>query len=297
MAFEYWGELAGLGGAFVVALEGIFVKGIGERLPTVVTNAARCTVAACFALTIDIATQGAAHIQIAGFAAILLSVIFSIIIGDTAYFLAIRSVGVGVATAIAKTFPVFTAIFAYILLGEPLGVLKMIGIATATCGTVLLSIRGTAPPIKGSSLISYRHGFLLALGSAIASGIGVVAIRDALHTWSVWDTGFSRMALGSVLLWPVALRSEPLPTLKRILLPRAALGVIAVGACLSVTTLLLIVSIQKIGAGPAAAYISMAPLFAVPLSVLLFRERVTTRTIAGVLLAVVGIILISLTPL
>ena len=74
--------------------------------------------------------------------------------------------------------------------------------------------------------------------------------------------------------------------------PRACLaieGVIGAG----VGSLLLIIAVQDIGAGETAVLVSLSPLFALPLAAVFLGERVTPWLVVGIVLAVGGVILLS----
>ncbi len=56
------------------------------------------------------------------------------------FFVAIKSGHISVASPIASTSPLWTALFAYVLLGEPINVTKALGILMAVTGIVLISL-------------------------------------------------------------------------------------------------------------------------------------------------------------
>jgi drug/metabolite transporter (DMT)-like permease len=68
----------------------------------------------------------------------------------------------------------------------------------------------------------------------------------------------------------------------------------ATGVTLAGAALLLVYSISQVGAGSAAVYAGLAPLFAVPLGVLIFKERMSLIAVIGCLLAIAGIICVSM---
>ena len=58
-------------------------------------------------------------------------------------------------------------------------------------------------------------------------------------------------------------------------------------------SLLLIIAVQDIGAGETAVLVSLSPLFALPLAAVFLGERVTPWLVVGIVLAVGGVILLS----
>jgi len=264
-------------------------------MSAIATNAARCTVAAgIFSLAL---LQGGdlPVFDVHSVFWIMLSVLFSIVLGDTFFFLAIRHIGVSRATPIAKAYPACTVLLGFALLGEPLSATKMAGVATAICGTILLSGQSiTADSTAAHDRKAHWRGVMFAIATAASWSLGLIAIKLALATWTVWQTNIVRMYLAVAMLWPLAWRTGILPTCAQWLERSTVVFVIAIGMCLSCSTLCLILAVAKIGAGSASVYSSMAPLFAVPLSALIFGETLTARVLIGAALSMAGVIGITL---
>ena len=61
-----------------------------------------------------------------------------------------------------------------------------------------------------------------------------------------------------------------------------------------VGSMLYVLAVQQAGAARTAILSSTAPLFALPMAALLLHERITPRVVAGTLLSIVGIWLVTL---
>lgn len=291
----FWGEIAGLGAAFFAGFTGILSKAIGTRMSAIATNTARCTVAACIFSLALLAGGDAPLFDWHSLFWIALSVLFSIVLGDTFFFLAIRHIGVSRATPIAKAYPAFTVVLGFVLVGEPLSAVKMAGVATAVCGTILLSGKaGTAVGAVAHDRSGHWRGVMLAIATAMSWSLGLIAIKLALTTWTAWQTNVARMYLAVAFLWPLAWHGGVFPTREQLRERSTAVFLVAIGVCLAGSTLCLVLAVSKIGAGSAAVYSSMAPLFAVPLSAIIFGETLSTRVILGALLSMAGVIGITL---
>jgi drug/metabolite transporter (DMT)-like permease len=59
-------------------------------------------------------------------------------------------------------------------------------------------------------------------------------------------------------------------------------------------SLLYVIGIQQAGAARAALLSSTSPLFALPLAAVVLHERLTARVIAGAIVSVAGIFLVTL---
>lgn len=117
------------------------------------------------------------------------------------------------------------------------------------------------------------------------------AIAYALAGFSPGEVAFARMLLGSVcfLLW-MRIRRLPLPPAPA-WLPLLALGVLG----LSVYHLCLNYAETRIASGTAAIIIALAPAATAAASASWLHERLSTRSVAGLVIALVGVVLVVLT--
>lgn len=91
------------------------------------------------------------------------------------YFWAVRLLPVAVAAVLLYTAPVLVAVLARLLLGEPLGPRRVLALAVAVAGVVLVS----APdPAAGVPWVGLAVGLLAGLTYALYSIFGKLALRD-----------------------------------------------------------------------------------------------------------------------
>jgi drug/metabolite transporter (DMT)-like permease len=191
---------------------------------------------------------------------------------------------VGVVSTIAATGPVIP-ILVGLVTGERPTVLQFMGIALALGGIMLLAF-DRRPAAGGRRLIP---GVALALLAALAFGVFLVAIRYASRPDPLWGVLATRT--GSVL----ALLVLALVFRSRIAAPRADLpSLVTVGvldisadvffAIATTLSLLTIVSILS----------SLYPVATVLLARVVLDERLARAQQAGIVLALAGVLLISL---
>lgn len=292
MPYGMWGALAGLSGAAASGLTGIVVKAIGMRLSAPSANAARCTVAALLFLPIMLSIEGMPGFH--GLAAVwlLASVLFAIVIGDTALFSAISLIGASRAVPLAQSYPVFTVVMASVVLGEPLTPHKAIGALVTVAGTILISMRAKPAGPDGAAVdLHHWRGIALAVLAAASWSIGLIALRQSMHSFGIWQTATMRMIVAAIVLWPLAWRTGALPTLSAGSSRGVLLFSAAIGSLLFVSTICLVVCVSLVGAGSGAIFSSMAPLVTVPLGCLIFKETMTRRIASGIALVITGAIL------
>lgn len=133
--------------------------------------------------------------------------------------------------------------------------------------------------------LSYIGIALLTWSSAYA------AIAYALASFTPGEVALARLAIGSLCFAVLlAVKRVPLPA-RRDWLPLAALGVIG----LSTYHLCLNTAETRVASGTAAILISLVPAATAALSAIWLRERLSPRTLTGLAVALVGVVVVVLT--
>lgn len=132
---------------------------------------------------------------------------------------------------------------------------------------------------------------LLFIGMALLTwSSAYAAIAYALSSFTPGEVAFSRLAIGSVCFAVLVLvRKVPLPA-PRDWLPLAVLGVIG----LTVYHLCLNYAETRIASGTASILISLAPAATAAVSAVWRHERLSARTLTGLGVALVGVVLVVL---
>src|SRR4051812_16396978 len=123
------------------------------------------------------------------------------------YFLAIEHLPIGVATLLNYTAPVFTAIWATLLLDERLDPRALGALAVTTAGVVVV-VQSSA---KGAS-IGVGPWHLVGVLSAVLSGGAVATIREVRKTDGSWEIFPAFCVAGLLITAPPALRGWVSPT-------------------------------------------------------------------------------------
>lgn len=195
-----------------------------------------------------------------------------------------------VATAFTKTEPIQTALFGIVLLGDVLSPIICIAILISLLGVVLISIPQDREKGKNwfdrKALIGIASGALFGLsavayrGASLALDNGDVIMRASFTLTIV--TVFQSMV---VLLWlRVREPGQPLLLLKHW---RAACLVGVVGM---VGSLAWFTAFTLENAAHVRALGQIEIIFMLGASAFFFKERVTARELAGVLLVTIGIV-------
>jgi drug/metabolite transporter (DMT)-like permease len=244
------------------------------------------------------------------------SFIFGQIIGDTAYFIAQKELGTTLALAVSMIFPLITFILSIIFLNEPFNLrvilsLILIGLGIYIIGkskvSVIIPSQLTIAPINNhskrtiSQLKAISFGILAAFGWAIGLVIIDFATNEINQILSIEELS---SVIGNVIRFPFALiillsmvlrenyRAKPTKTnIKR---SRKTWVLLVIGAIIgtSIGAYVYTEAARVAGATIMSLIASASPLFSLPLTYFINKEKITTFGFVGVVLTILGVIVI-----
>ena len=298
------GEAAAIAAALAWAMASLVMKQLSGRYPALPLGAWRCLFASLFFVVI-FAPAGRVHdvasFPLSALAALVGSALVGIVLGDTNYIRALRFAPLAVVYPISMTlYPLFAVILATSFLNESLGWPFALGTALVLAGVAAIAFSRPSPAAAGELALGgealqserLRLGLGLAIFSALCWGGSTIVLKLALEDVDVIAANTLRLPIIAGFLVGLSLRQLPA------LHPRAfgrSLWLVALEGVLDfgAGSLLFLYAITKAGAGLTAVLSSVSPLFAMPLTALVFKERVTKRMIAGTVLCLAGIVVIS----
>ena len=256
-----------------------------------------------------------------------LAAIATWLIAFTAYYYALRGARVAVVAPICSTDPLWTALFAWLILGAAFGGLTFAGMAVAMAGVLLITrwmeagdeaeagaLAGAAhgdvlpgptpaaPGAQGAGPASQSGRLrLVALAMIAAAGWGLGPIFVALAYGAYGKPTATMMlesqALGMLMLGAVLLaRRRPLVTrrLSTAERRRAALLLVAAGLLEAAVSVLFFLSIAALGPVLTMLIMATTPVFTIVFGVAFLRERVAPRLALAALVTVAGVMLAAL---
>ena len=200
--------------------------------------------------------------------------------------------GPRLAMLLMTLWPALAAVMAWAFLGQTMSLPKLAAMLVTLGGIALVvAEKGTASAGPDRPR-RYGLGVLLGLGGALGQAVGFIfskfGMADGLSPISAnvvrVSTGFLALAVWQVL------RRELLPNLRK-LTDRPALWLISFGAFFGpVTGVMLSLFAIKYATnlGVASTLMSLSPVILLPVSVLIDKERVSLRAVAGTLVSIAG---------
>jgi drug/metabolite transporter (DMT)-like permease len=196
------------------------------------------------------------------------------------YFIAIEKISVGVATLLNYTSPVFSGLFSMLLLHERISPKVLIPMPVALFG-VFLVVHANAHP---GDILGFGTWELVGLGSALASGAAVTAMRAARRGENSWSVYTSFCLLGTLVTAPLAIATWKTPTYEE-WIALGATSLFAIGA-----QLLLTFSLRWVDAMTVGVISQLAVLVSMVLGATLLGEHISAMAALGATLAIGGVV-------
>lgn len=249
---------------------------------------------------------------------LMMSVLFTVILGDTAYLHSQKILGPTKALAITTISPFFAIIFATLFLNRPFSILMIFSGVLIGIGVIIISKEKTKKipndtnpsfknhndsnqnKIKNKIFLNTLKGTLWATVAAVSWAIGI-ALSDFsinqvnlvlnLGLLSTMIAMMIRFLFASSVLSTIALierRKQPIPK------SRNTWKILIISAILSysIGSLLFGEAVHIAGASFMSLISTALPLFTIPFSYLINKEKISKTGFLGVILTLIGVILI-----
>ena len=294
---EYLGELSAIGAAFMWSFSSILFTSLALKIGSVQLNFWRLIIAVVLlGITIYIADipMNLTQNQLLFLS---LSGIIGLVLGDTFLFLSFKEIGPRLSMLIMASNPAIAAIIAFFIFNEKLSLIALTGMLLILGGIYLVITRKTEK-INSKFKITGRgvlFGFLAALGQAT----GLILTKMAFN-----DADLNGLAATQIRI--IAAILIMLPTLviaKRFKNPFTLFGKDMklfgtltlssfIGPYLGINLSYLAIIYTKIGI--AATLMSLVPIIMLPLTVIIYKEKLSATSIIGTIITVAGVAILFL---
>lgn len=284
------GSFASLTSAFFWALGSILFRKLGNKVSPLGMNLGKNVIGILYIgiilLLIGIKPMSNREFLILGASGLL-----GIALGDTLFFKALMQLGPRLTVLLGTLGPVFTLILAVVFLREMPSFLAWIGILLTISGvTWILWERSPREEIRKNRTSGIKYLLL----SILCTSIGIILAKIGVTSVSALQALFIRFLGGTIGLtlygcmnrqlknWLVPFRDIRL--LKFILL---TVFIVVFGGFW-----LFLLSLKYVDASVAVILNSTEPLFILPLTAFLLKERISLQEIIGAIVVVSGVVLI-----
>jgi drug/metabolite transporter (DMT)-like permease len=288
---EILGYLFALTSAFLWALVAIFYKNIGRKVSSAGMNIGKSLVATlCLAIVLFI--RGFEPIDTKTLFLLIMSGILGISLGDTFFFMALYRLRPSMAVVMTTLIPVLTVLFSVLFLNEHFSIKCWAGITLTIIGIAIVLSKNNPDFLgKKNSLSGIIYGLL----TSFCCAASIIFSKCALVSISALEASFIRHIAGLLLLMMWGIASSNLKSwLKPLQTDMSLIGKLFFASFLGtfLGTLFCLLGLKYAPATIATVLNSTSPLFILPLSYIILKERIANNAIIGSMLAVAGVCLV-----
>jgi drug/metabolite transporter (DMT)-like permease len=287
------GEISALTCALLWAFAVILFRRSGESVPPIALNLFRVSLSSLlFLLTLAVTGKGFfRQAPLVDYLILMASGIIAIAISDTLFHMCLNRVGAGINAIIDTLYSPFIILFAFVMLGERIGIMQFGGMALII-GGVLTATR-VRPP-RGIQRATLLAGIGFGVGAMATLAFGIVIAKPVLERSDIiWATSVRQFGSLMVLV-PVTLA---LPQRRRywaVMKPgpswKFSLPGTVMGSYLAL--LFWIAGMKFTQAGTAAILNQTSTIYILVFASLFLKEAFTRRKLVAAMLAVAGIVLV-----
>ncbi|MFN8412174.1 MAG: DMT family transporter [Anaerolineales bacterium] len=294
------GEIAGLATSLFYAVNAIFITKASKQVGSTISNRVRVAFALIYLVIINLIFFKEPlpfHATSDRWVWLSLSGMIGLAFGDAFLFQSYLMVGPQIGSLLLSLSPIVGALEAWIFFHESLTPLKILGILLTLAGIIWVVVaRGSnMTQTKKHMLAGVMYGIL----SAIFQATGFVFSKQGLAgNFSPFQANAIRMlAAFFILVLIMLLQKESNQTIQTLRTNSGTLKLLAIagfiGPVLGVSASLL--SVQYAEVGVASTLTSLSPVFMLPLGYFFLNEEIHWTSVAGTILALLGVAILFLT--
>ena len=291
------GFLLALGHTLAWAGSTIVLRRLATRLDVFVMNGIRAAIGWLFIMPIALISGGRDY-QLLTLQTLLYlvgSMVIGGVLGDFSSIFSLKLIGVGRSFPISSSYPLFTLLFGILLLGEKPHWMS-IPSTLLVLGGVYLVFRAGEPIAQGPAPpLAKRERFLgITLALAADAFWGLSAVILSMGVQEINGAVANSVRLPVVVLLSLLSAGLRGTLRKRHRLDRQTIVLLVLGGILGygVAATLYMASLHFLSVTIVSTIAATAPLFAVPLGMIFLDERPNRRTLIGMVLTIIGIILV-----
>ena len=292
---NYIGELSALGAAFCFALASMTFTIAGRTFGATLSMALSLKISLVMLLLMHQAMLGEtfpASVSHERWILLGSSSLAGFVVSSILLLRAFQYIGPRLAMLIGLFTPIVGALLAWVFLGQNLAANAVAGIALVVSGIAWVISQGAAVGV-GFPDGQYRRGLILAFASAVGQGVSFVLMSEGVSGgFHALSASVVRSLVGAFILALVIIyRGKVGHTLRLIRTRLHAMSIVTfaslVGPVLGTTLVLL--SLQFTSVGVSSTLAGATPIFLIPMSYVVFGEKITIPAVLGTVIAIAGI--------
>ncbi|MFA7533223.1 MAG: DMT family transporter [Tissierellaceae bacterium] len=211
-------------------------------------------------------------------------------IGDLFLIQSYLEVGSRISMLIMATSPPITALMGYVIFGETLGLISLIGMAITLTGIALV-ILGKNPEEKKIQVKYSVKGLTYAFLGALGQAVVLMFSKYGMGDYNPFAATQVRMVTGLISFAALIFYRKQWGNVKEAFKNMRALTEISIGSIFGpfIGVGLSLLSLQYTSAGISSTITAIVPVTIIPISILVFNDRPKVKELLGALVTVIGV--------
>lgn len=287
------GELAAFGTAICWSLSATSFELSGKKVGSLSVNYIRLGIGFIFISILTFFTRGMFFpVDATSHNWIFLSIsgLIGFFIGDLFLFQSYLEVGARVSMLIMATSPPITGLLSFLIFGEKLSIFSIIGMAITMVG-ISIVILSKNPEEKKVKLTHSVKGLTYAALGSLGQSVGLIFSKLGMGSYNAFASTQIRIITGFISFTILFIYLNKWDDLKIALKNKKAMIGISIGALFGpvLGVSLALFSLQYTSAGISSTITSIVPVIIIPVSILVFKEKVKLKEILGAVVTVSGV--------
>ena len=289
-----FGMACALASALLWTLMSMLARDLSTRFPSFALNVIRSAGGSVLLVPVALAfgnPRSLAQVSALAWACLMLSVLTALGIGDTAFFESTKYMSLSRAMTISTAgYPLLASALALWWFDERITLAVAVG-SLVTLGGLALIVSEGGGETRGSSEHK-RRGLGLAIVAAVAWAVGAALMKPPVREIDPLTIQAVRLPLSTLILWATPWARG---TARGLWAQRSVAGrrVVLLSVLTALSAVTYLAGLKYAGVALGTVLSSASPLFALPVGLLAFGERVTWRATTGAALTVAGIAILS----
>ncbi len=296
MPYSYLGELAALATSVCWSATATFFTLASYRVGSVIVNRLRLLLAVIFLLIthrLMLGTFLPFEAEPERWYWLALSGVIGLVVADGFLFQAYVWIGPRLGMLLMSLSPVVSGLLAWLVLAETLTWGQMGGIVLAVGGIMWVVLDRNGSAATSPDQRRYVGGLLFGLGAATGQAVGLILAKKGLDgNFPALSGNIMRMLAAAMTLWAITFfQGQAGATFRRLLDHRQAIPSIIVGTVFGpfLGVWLSLLAIQWTHIGVASTLMALPPIFLLPVSHFVFKERLGWPAVIGTIVAMIGV--------
>jgi len=295
----YLGEIAAIGTAISWSACALFFTSASRKIGSFTMSHFRMLFGTILIATAQVVITGElfpVDISLMNWVLLALSGLTGYFLCDACLFQCHVDLGPRLGILIFNFYPFVSAFLAWLFLKEHLSSLAWLGVVVTMSGVifVLSEKRMKAPHVSGEHT---RRGIILAVMAVIFQGISFTLAKPAMmgsEGVEPLTATLVRAIFGGAAFWLVSLFRGKIHVVAKKMAHGRAISMIAMGAIVgpSVGVWLSMVAIKNAPVGIASTLMALMPIAILPMTAIVYKEKITIRAIVGAVIACLGVFIL-----